>query len=246
MKHSIPPWAARAGGGLAAVALVFLGALPARADISVNPVHAEITASAKTKSFTVSNGGLVPRLVQIKVFSWRQENGNDILTPAAELLAVPPVFTVQPGTQQTVRVALREYVQGELERTYRLLISEVPDRVLAGMGVALAVQYSVPIFAEPLHPSDSPPRWALKRVSSKRFTLVAVNAANVHAKGGHIRITAPGSNDPIYDGTIAGYILAGQTRSWTFDALKAIPDGPLEMEVRSDAAAYKASLQAIP
>jgi fimbrial chaperone protein len=43
----------------------------------------------------------------VQLFAWSQDAGQDILQPTTDLLVSPPVFTVQPGQSQLLRIALR-------------------------------------------------------------------------------------------------------------------------------------------
>src|SRR4249920_2225792 len=74
----------------------------------VSPVRIELTPSAPTAPINVRNESTTDTVVvQLRAVSWKQENGEDNYAPSTELIATPPIFTLQPGGSQTVRVGLR-------------------------------------------------------------------------------------------------------------------------------------------
>src|SRR5450759_1169209 len=72
----------------------------------VTPVRVELSAQQSTTALTVSNNGSDPVVVQLQTSAWAQENGNDQYSSTDDLIATPPIFTIQPGANQIVRIGM--------------------------------------------------------------------------------------------------------------------------------------------
>ena len=104
-------------------------AVPALAgSLSVTPVRVELSNAQRSAALTVRNDGDQPSVVQAQLVAWSQESNEDKLDPTVDLLASPPIFTVAPGASQILRVALRRAPDSAVERTYRILVTEVPGK----------------------------------------------------------------------------------------------------------------------
>src|SRR4030067_1903117 len=74
---------------------------------NVFPVRVELSARKTTASLELTNTSDTPTVVQLEPTLWEQEEGRMKLTPTEDVLAVPPVFTIQPGKKQIIRLALK-------------------------------------------------------------------------------------------------------------------------------------------
>lgn len=142
--------------------------------MDVAPTTLDLTAD-RPGLFYVTNHGTGAVTVQIQAMDWRQEDGRDVLSPSAALLASPPMIRIQPGARQSVRVLARGPAGGE--RAFRLLVSQLPDAAQDGDGVHVLLQFSVPVFAG--HDRHMAPdlKWSVRD-----GILIAANAANQTAK----------------------------------------------------------------
>src|SRR5262245_58348027 len=98
----IRPRLAAVAGPIAASLLPI--AFAVAGSFNVSPVRVELSAQSRTQALTVRNDGAEPSVVQVQLYEWSQEAGQDILRPTGELLVSPPVFTVQPGQSQLLRI----------------------------------------------------------------------------------------------------------------------------------------------
>lgn len=217
-----PSWRGRVGvPGIAAIALM-LSALvgapsPALAgSFSVSPVRAQLSAEAPIASLTVRNQGESEVSIQVQTFEWTQQDGADSQLPTDALIASPAIFTIPAAGTQTLRLGLRQFSSGAVERSYRLLLRELPapvDDSFQGLKVALAL--SVPVFVAP----DSEPQerleWQLQR-AAEQLQLTVRNTGNVHVQIAEMHLQLGeqakiGMNQAVY-------ILPAQQRSWSFAA----------------------------
>jgi fimbrial chaperone protein len=75
--------------------------------LEVNPVRITLSATQAVAAVTVRNSGSEPTVVQLETTRWTQHDGTDALAPTTEVLATPPILTIQPGTARIIRVGLR-------------------------------------------------------------------------------------------------------------------------------------------
>lgn len=82
---------------LAALTLAGAVAPASGATLQISPVTVEMAADNPAAGVTLSNPGARPIYGQVRTFRWTQEQGDDMLAPAPELVASPPL--VQIGGQ---------------------------------------------------------------------------------------------------------------------------------------------------
>lgn len=201
-----------AGLGLAAA---LAGGAARAATLEVAPVSHELSAARPALSMTVTNRGHAPATLQVRGFAWTQDDGEDRLLPAAELMVSPPIFKLAPGATQVVR-ALVQGAASERERSYRLLIDELPDDA-DGVAVRVALRLSVPVFVKPAGPGGPQLDWALSadargvRIDNRGGSYQRVHQLSVlTADGRSLDAASPGP-----------YVLAGAQRRWSLGAAAA-------------------------
>jgi fimbrial chaperone protein len=118
--------------------------------LSVQPTRVNLDTTQRSAEITVSNGNSAAELLRVEAMSWEQVNGKDRYAPTEELLVVPPLLRVEAGDKQIVRLALRGGVlSGTRERTYRIILTEIPStmRKTAGPTLGLALHFLIPVYA---------------------------------------------------------------------------------------------------
>jgi fimbrial chaperone protein len=216
----------------------------AGAALEVTPVIHELPAAQKALSMAVSNHGGQSATLQVRAFTWSQdENGQEQLTPMPEIVLSPAIFTVEGGRTQRVR-AIFPGDGGERERSYRILIDELPD-VSGAEPVRFALRLSVPVFRQTAVPVPAALSWRLEAGSRK---LLAVNRGGrrerirelslASAKGERTQPTSPWGL----------YLLAGNSRSWAVDprAGELKPGDPWTLTAQTDAGPIEIPLVVAP
>ena len=120
------------GDGVTAI----LGAMFATSCVSaqslgISPVTLQIAPGQAATSLTVTNQGNRPTAIQLRVFAWNQDKGEDELIPTDQLIVSPPIATIAPSATQVVRLMLRRPASGK-EASYRILLDQIrrpPSRV---------------------------------------------------------------------------------------------------------------------
>lgn len=189
------------------------------ASFTVLPTRILLETPRRTGSLTVRNEGDEPVLVQVETLGWPRATPAIETEPTRELLAVPPIFPLPPGGEQTVRVGLRREPVGPRELTYRLLLSEIPtpedDR--AG-GVRFSLRFSIPVFVRP--PSAAPVLAPELERAAGGWRLVLRNAGDAHTRLFDVRLLRGDGHEIPVQGD-PGYLLAGEFRSFGVGGLRA-------------------------
>ncbi len=225
-------WLHRLRGPLLAV-LLGVSALPAAAaGLSVAPTLLEFAPGETAKGLTLRNTGAAPLQAQVRVFDWRQENGEDVLEPSAGLVVSPPFLSVPPGGRQVVRVLQRGSPAQDStagERSFRILVDEMPAGVgeeaappggrggPSGVrpGLNFLMRFSIPVFVTP-HAGAAPElRWRLQD-TGQGPRLVAENTGNRRAQISDLELLDDSGRILYRHAGLAGYLLSGASRQWSF------------------------------
>jgi fimbrial chaperone protein len=184
--------------------------------LSVTPIRIELSSAQRSVALTVRNDGDQPTVVQAQLVAWSQADNDDRLEPTTDILASPPIFTVTPGASQVLRIALRTAPDAARERSYRVLVTEVPGKPdPAFTGAQFALKISLPIFVAASTAKTTPQlEWSGVRTAKGDLALTAVNTGGKHIQVQAIEVTSAASEP---DARFAGlwYILPGQRRTVT-------------------------------
>jgi fimbrial chaperone protein len=213
------------------------------ASLQISPVSLLLTGAENGKVVNLSNGGDQPIHAQVRVFAWNQADGQDRLTPTRDLIASPPIAEVPAGGEQVIRVIRASSAPVQEERTYRLLIDELPAEGSTGNNaVQFRFRYSVPLFVAPPGEATHPRlTWSIVDQSGKPFLRVRNDGA-VHAQLSAVSLASGASTVPVSAGLL-GYVLAGQARTWALpDAARALAATPADVMATVNGASVKAPL----
>ena len=206
--------------------------------LSVTPIRVELSSAQRSVALTVRNDGDQPTVVQAQLVAWSQADNEDLLEQTSDILASPPIFTVAAGASQVVRIALLRAPDGARERSYRVLVTEVPGKPQAdSTGAQFALKISIPIFVDASSAKTSPQlEWSATRTAKGELALTAVNTGAKHIQVQAIEVARAGS-DP--DARFGGlwYILPGQRRTITIRPSdgRTIAADQVRVKVESDA-----------
>jgi fimbrial chaperone protein len=184
--------------------------------LGVAPTRVELGPGSPSGVVTLQNNGADAIMVQVQTFAWPRSVAIDDLEPTHDLIAVPPVFALEPKAKQIIRVALRSGdVPAAAERAYRLLITEVPGSVGAGagMGVRFALRLSLPVFVTPTG-ARAVPEWSVQRHPTGPAALQLANHGTAYLQVRRIALRAAGRPEPLQTIEETSYVLTGQVQSW--------------------------------
>ncbi len=186
--------------GFAAVLLFCAGyPLTAYAAVDISPVLVEMSEQQNKQVVRISNSGETPKSFQVDVVAWSQsDEDREIYTPTDELLAVPPLFTLQPGEQQVVRIGLMRAADTDKELSYRVFLTELEPPQLeeqTASGISIRLRFGVPVFVAPLAPASPGVEFMALRTIDKHRFMELKNTGNVRVKVNEVRYQAPTSLD---------------------------------------------------
>lgn len=201
--------------------------------VTIRPVIVQVPADGRA-IITVRNDRVHEVMYQLTVLRWHQRDGVDHYEPTQDFITSPPMFTLAPSVEQTVRMGLRRPEAGPLEQAYRLIVSEVPKSLEAHAEpgrVDMLMQYALPVFVAPSH-SDAPLAlvWRLREDAG----ALVVRADNPSAR--HVVLNAVGVTHAV--GTAAKAlsaphvsprrvtVLAQSWREWRFPEVRQVGAAP--------------------
>lgn len=221
----------------AAVAVALcLACAPARAaaQLEVSPVLLDVLAPGATGTVTVKNDDARPTTLQVRLFKWRQANGQESYEPTQDVAASPPIATVAPGATLTVRVirAAETPVQGE--ESYRLVLDQLPEADRTGRAkVAMLLRQVLPVFFASADRAEPQVVWSVGR-GAKGYELRAHNNGDQRLRVARVTLTGGGATVKL-GGGLLGYVLGHADMSWTLGKAGAFrPGGAVTLRGESD------------
>jgi fimbrial chaperone protein len=180
----------------------------------------------------------------VRVFRWTQSDGEDRLTPAAEVVASPPAATLAPGAAQLVRVVRVQPGPARTEESYRVLVDIIPDAATRRPGeVTMVVRQSLPVFFDDGPALRAELGWSVENGPGGAL-LVARNRGGRRARISEIELRdAAGAIVTRIPG-LAGYVLAGAARRWPLPSPAAAR--AVSLSANTDLGPIRADLSAAP
>lgn len=166
------------------------------ADVTLMPVTVKLDRTNDRATVPVVNNGQEPVLMQAEAISWTRVGGIDLDGPTSDLIVNPPVFTVQPGQTQVLRLGLRRSPELTQEATYRIVLGEVPmprpsDVLNVAGSVRVLVALRVPVYVAPAQVKRSE-QWKVSPAGNGELLAQVVNTGNVHLKVAELRLAGEG------------------------------------------------------
>ena len=198
--------------------LLLAQAASAAGSLRVAPTRLDLPAERRAVAVTVQNTGSSPTLLQLEPKKWSQESGSDDYAVTDDLIVSPPIFTLDPGAEQVVRVGRRDGAPVTTELAYRLFIQEVPTPgSTAPRELNVVLRVGVPVFATPAHAPESALEWHLQCRDAAPPVLVAVNRGGRAVRLDELNVHTNGMDHLEH----AIYVLAGATRVLSLNDLPA-------------------------
>ncbi|HSW12641.1 MAG TPA: fimbria/pilus periplasmic chaperone [Solimonas sp.] len=230
-------------GGLAVLASL-LAAMPATAaGLSVTPISLELTTAVPAQALWLSNTGSDALSAQLRVFAWNQHEGRDQLLPSRDLVLSPPMLNLQPGQRQLVRV-IRMAPVATGERSYRILVDELPDPARQQQGLHFVMQFSVPAFVDTAVAAVPQLQWRIGQEEGKP-KLITDNQGARRAKVTDVELFDGQGRSLLQRPGLLGYVLAGASVRWPLK-LDAATAAATEIQARIDGQSVRQKLRLAP
>lgn len=177
---------------------------------SVSPIRVFFEPNQKTTLVTVGNDDETPLKLQIKLVSWTQAaDGKDVYTDSDDIIYYPREMVLGPKESRVVRLGIKAPAQ-DRERTYRLLIEDLPGEIapVQGPSVNFRYRFSIPIFLPPRTPNRDAEIVDMT-VKGGKIQLQIANRGSQHIRFDRITVkTASGFSKDV----AVWYVLPGATR----------------------------------
>lgn len=186
------------------------------ASLQVAPVSVEVLSPNATATVTIRNEGNRPLNAQIRVFRWTIVDGAEQLVPTNDVVASPPMASLAPGADYTIRIVRTVKNAVEREEAYRLLIDEIPDgsRKMSS-GVNIAVRYSIPVFFIKDTSKQASIKWWIEKTAT-RYHLMASNVGERRVRIANLKLRDANGKTITFGTGLVGYALANSTTRWPF------------------------------
>lgn len=208
------------------VALCAIGCLATvaqAADLSINPVRVTLDSPEDIGMIRMANQGSEPVVLQASVKDWSIENGKDRYRDTEQLIVTPPVFTIEPGERQIVRLGLENPSPASTEQAYRIYFEESPARPAedgpddtAPTQVRINLRIGIPLFIAAEGETQRYTMWQTSLDADQRMHVRGENRGNKHLRVS--RVTAlDDSGAVLAEQEGLAYLLAGSQREWVLD-----------------------------
>lgn len=188
------------------------------ASLQVAPTSLHLAPRQNADALWLTNSGTAPVEVQVRVFEWRQDSGQDHLLPTTDLQVSPPMQSLAAGQQQLIRVVRSDPASPAVQRAYRVVVDELPGEVPRTGGMQFLLRYSMPVFIQP--GGKTPLTHALEarvvQLDDGRPALEVHNSGNSYAQLADIGLGNADRPQIVHPGLL-GYVLGGQTMRWPLD-----------------------------
>lgn len=184
------------------------------ANVSISPTTLDAPMEARAQALTFQNQGTTSLRYQVRAYRWTQEDGEDVLSDASDVLATPAIVEVPAKGRRVVRLMRLQGVG--TTGYYRVLVHQLPapsDEGATGSNVSLLVHHSIPMAFEPRDKNVS--LSVGPAADGYRFHNAGTTAARVTRLG-------PVSGSPWREGAL-GWVLPGMTKTIAVSAPERAP-----------------------
>ncbi|TDW61818.1 fimbrial chaperone protein [Novosphingobium sp. PhB55] len=187
------------------------------------PVSPVIEGDQPAAALWLENPGKAPITLQVRVYAWAQQNGENVYAAQNDILGTPPILTIAPGERQLVRLTRLVPPPSVPEKPYRVVVDQIPTsdaQTTPGAAVTFRMRYSLPLFSY-ARPEDArkkapapPPRLAWRPVSEAGGRFLEIrNSGGGHARLSGVAFSGNGKRSSLNEG-LFGYVLPGATMRW--------------------------------
>jgi len=207
--------------------------------LQVSPIQLRYTPTEQAQALYLQNTGTEPLEAQVRVMRWSQADNRDVLEKAEDMIASPAIVRVEPGRRQVIRLARRKPLDASREKSYRVLVDELPRKPPAERsGLEVLMRYSIPAFVEPAgllddaasspgmnHADLSRIRASVVKDAGGKAALQVKNEGPAHLRISHASLVdSTGGSKWLAQGLV-GYVLPGQQMRWPLASPYPLPSG---------------------
>lgn len=160
--------------------------------INISPVFIEFSHKQNAIEVVLDNSESQEKVFEASIKQWKQENGEDVYTDTDEVLVLPAMRKVAPGSRQKFRVIVRKKTDGTTQKPFRLFFREVPHslkNISPKAALSISFQLVLPVFVnEKNYERKDNIIWTAQyNENSKKILLKLENKGNTFFKFGNLR-----------------------------------------------------------
>jgi len=190
---------------------------PARAGNSVLiwPIDPKIHSGDKATELWLENRGEATTLMQVRIFTWQQVNGQEQYQTQQTVVASPPLVRIEPGQKQLVRLINQSPPPPGREVAYRVLLDEIPTPQTPGKdqaGLNFQMRYSVPLFTygQGLSADSASPKLSWEVVNQGGRSAIKIT----NSGSGHARLSKVSLGGRQLSNSLFGYVLSNSSNTF--------------------------------
>lgn len=184
------------------------------------PVSPVIEGHQPAAALWLENPGKTPITLQVRVYAWAQQNGENVYAPQQDILGTPPILSIAPGERQLIRLTRLGPPPGVPEKPYRVIVDQIPTAdtpTATGAAVTFRMRYSLPLFSYAEKSAEKnriAPALAWRQVSESGGRFIEIrNTSGGHARLSNVAFSSSGKRSQVAEG-LFGYVLPGATMRW--------------------------------
>jgi fimbrial chaperone protein len=223
-----------------ALCLGLAAAVSRAGDLRISPVALSMDEGEDAAAVWLSNIGDRPLWAQARIFLWTQRDGEEVLSPTAELTVSPPSLQVPPQGRQLIRVLRLERFPLSAEASYRLIVDELPRPDAPADTDPPLLRYSTPVFVRPGTAAEDGCLLSarLEHDGNGEPLLRIDNRGDRHARIVELSFVDTAGRRQVLAPNLAGYVLAGRYKYWPLpQPASAFRDGRFQASVNGQAEA---------
>lgn len=207
------------------VAGMLLSTFAEASALRIYPIRVTLDHQNPIVALTVSNSDTEPVSMQMQIMEWKQRDGQDHFEETRDVLANPPIFTLQPGKDQIIRLGLSKKPSNG-EGSYRVFLQEIPrpKKKESSGEVLTLLRLSVPVFTSP---SKVAPQLSWKMVAPGKDGFAKLLVRNEGAD--HVQITglelSEAGGKAAVQQKVSLYVLPGAWREMRLPSIATLSTG---------------------
>lgn len=200
---------------LALVSMLVISTAAVASDFTVSPTQVDLSPEKTSALVVLKNVGKKALRFEVTAFVWSEDEGGEMtLTPTSDLTFFPKLVELGPGLSRNVRIGFGAVSIGNVERSYRLFVEELPDESnVRASSIAIRTKIGMPVFVRPLKPARSATIESVT-VENGRVRTRVRNTGNLHlnVEGVAMRGLSTAGVQTFSSRADGWYVLPGATR----------------------------------
>ncbi|WP_372987117.1 molecular chaperone [Marinobacter sp.] len=217
MHHPVGTWKR----WLAGLSISLFAFASQAASLSVNPVGVTLEDPQQIRHLQLRNTGNEPMVLQASVKDLSIVDNREQYTDTDALVVTPPVFTIEPGEKQVVRLGLEDPTPSEEERAFRVFLQQSPKNPATDDSdgnkptlVQMNLRIGIPVFVRPSEPVAHAVVWQMESMDEGRIRIVAENQGNTHSRITNLSLLDK-QGEVLTESDRLTYLLSRSQRAWT-------------------------------